>query len=57
MHFVCLFETFFDCPILINDGSWQILGNSFVRADHESNTKRCAVLLYYKGLTNKYQSN
>ena len=48
MDILCLFETCLDSSVLTDDGNLKIYGYSSVRADHPSNPKRGAVLLYYK---------
>ena len=48
MDILCLFETCLDSSVPTDDGNLKIYGYSSVRADHPSNPKRGAVLLYYK---------
>ena len=48
MDTLCLFETCLDSSVPTDDGNLKIYGYSSVRADHPSNPKRGAVLLYYK---------
>ena len=48
MDILCLFETYLDSSVPTDDDNLKIYGYSSVRADHPSNPKRGAVLLYYK---------
>ena len=45
---ICLSETFLNSTIDISDTRININGNSLLRADHLSNTKRCGVCMYFK---------
>ena len=45
---ICLSETYLESFVPVDDDNLQILGYSFVRADHLSNTKRGGVRIYHK---------
>ena len=48
MNVICLSETYLESFVPVDDDNLQILGYSFVRADHLSNTKRGGVRIYHK---------
>ena len=45
---ICLWETYFDSKILIDDSNLEIPGYNLVRSDHLSNKNRGGVCIYYK---------
>ena len=45
---ICISETYFDSSVLEGDRGFQLNGYNLLRADHQSNTKRRGVCIYYK---------